>query len=165
MSGGAAPSFSPVTGAPNRPGRALVRISGGDEPARLCVPETRHNHTLSAPALSIISKSICYNEHTEILVLIIIRQAMQFGCGFFEQANKARRSGLNDMTVKNRWSGRRDSNPRPQRPKRCALPDCATPRSNYFESYARPTGLSNAVCARQDALPQSACACRNAPGG
>jgi hypothetical protein len=26
------------------------------------------------------------------------------------------------------WSGRRDSNPRPQRPKRCALPDCATPR-------------------------------------
>jgi NADPH:quinone reductase-like Zn-dependent oxidoreductase len=29
------------------------------------------------------------------------------------------------------WSGRRDSNPRPQRPKRCALPDCATPRHGY----------------------------------
>lgn len=27
-----------------------------------------------------------------------------------------------------RWSGRRDSNPRPLRPERSALPDCATPR-------------------------------------
>ena len=28
----------------------------------------------------------------------------------------------------NRWSGRRDSNPRPLRPERSALPGCATPR-------------------------------------
>ena len=27
------------------------------------------------------------------------------------------------------WSGRRDSNPGPHRPERCALPDCATPRA------------------------------------
>src|SRR3954462_10075725 len=28
------------------------------------------------------------------------------------------------------WSGRRDSNPRPYRPERYALPSCATPRPN-----------------------------------
>ena len=27
------------------------------------------------------------------------------------------------------WSGRRDLNPRPQRPERCALPNCATSRA------------------------------------
>ena len=37
-----------------------------------------------------------------------------------------------------KWSGREDSNLRPHRPERCALPDCATPRTlgflRFFES-------------------------------
>ena len=33
------------------------------------------------------------------------------------------------------WSGRWDSNPRPQRPERCALPGCATPRN--LSHYSR----------------------------
>ena len=68
---------------------------------------------------------------------IILRRITPFWLTATPQ-ERAERFGIRDG-----WSGRRDSNPRPQRPKRCALPDCATPRQNRFESYARPTGLSN----------------------
>ncbi len=37
-----------------------------------------------------------------------------------------------------RWSGRRDSNPRPPVPKTGALPSCATPRTGAVHSAARP---------------------------
>jgi hypothetical protein len=30
------------------------------------------------------------------------------------------------------WSGREDLNLRPQRPERCALPNCATPRNPFI---------------------------------
>ena len=35
------------------------------------------------------------------------------------------------------WSGRRDSNPRPLRPERSALPDCATPRLDVGQRVTR----------------------------
>jgi hypothetical protein len=37
------------------------------------------------------------------------------------------------------WSGRRDSNPRPQRPERCALPSCATSRWSDATAASRPS--------------------------
>ena len=38
------------------------------------------------------------------------------------------------------WSGRRDLNPGPHRPERCALPDCATPRGRMPINYNGPGG-------------------------
>jgi hypothetical protein len=45
-----------------------------------------------------------------------------------------------------RWSGRRDSNPRPSAPKADALPDCATPRQHSATEplCARPTARGTA---------------------
>jgi hypothetical protein len=39
-----------------------------------------------------------------------------------------------------RWSGRRDSNPRPPRPERGALPGCATPRHGSHGPWANRPG-------------------------
>ena len=36
------------------------------------------------------------------------------------------------------WSGRGDLNPRPQRPERCALPSCATPRPGHCNIGSAP---------------------------
>ena len=43
-----------------------------------------------------------------------------------------------------RWSGRRDSNPRPLRPERSALPDCATPR--HHPCSPGGNGLDGSSC-------------------
>jgi hypothetical protein len=43
----------------------------------------------------------------------------------------------------NAWSGRRDSNPRPPRPERGALPDCATPRHRWSDPDA--TGHTGSI--------------------
>ncbi len=40
-----------------------------------------------------------------------------------------------------RWSGRRDLNPRPQRPERCALPSCATSRRPVHPHRSAPAWL------------------------
>ncbi len=39
------------------------------------------------------------------------------------------------------WSGREDLNLRPQRPERCALPNCATPRLKGPSRHSRPRGI------------------------
>ena len=46
-----------------------------------------------------------------------------------ENMDTEAREGLNRLLKK---SGREDLNLRPQRPERCALPSCATPRKGYY---------------------------------
>jgi TfoX/Sxy family transcriptional regulator of competence genes len=48
--------------------------------------------------------------------------------GAMRQRSRGRARRRPDQTKG--WSGRRDLNPRPHRPERCALPSCATPRPN-----------------------------------
>jgi hypothetical protein len=54
-----------------------------------------------------------------------------------EEGPKRTTVGSNDRVTLIKWSGRRDSNPRPSAPKADALPGCATPRHlNRFYKYS-----------------------------
>jgi hypothetical protein len=56
---------------------------------------------------------------------------------------RMRTRGFSDATPREKtweWSGRPDLNRRPQRPERCALPGCATPRPRGDRGATTPTG-------------------------
>src|SRR6266571_7675747 len=53
--------------------------------------------------------------------------------------------------VRRKWSGRRDSNPRPSGPKPDALPGCATPRPGHY-----PTSLPHTMRVSADGRPHTA---------
>ena len=52
-----------------------------------------------------------------------------------------------------RWSGRRDSNPRPSAPKADALPDCATPRHSHHINSPATTRRRHARSRRHPTVP------------
>ena len=60
------------------------------------------------------------------------REAQDYG--------KRRRTGRRGPSSVLLESGRRDLNPRPQRPERCALPSCATSRGASSVAIRRPVG-------------------------
>ena len=84
-----------------------------------------------------------------------LRSAMcpAFGVGFtptpggISQGRRTSPPGLVEL-VEAWWSGRRDLNPRPPRPKRGALPDCATSRN----ALSMPTGVAGDVRATKTRL-------------
>ena len=63
-----------------------------------------------------------------------LREAVEAISGFskgsrqFPRQSTHRSTRRNTQVADSKWSGRRDSNPRPSAPKADALPDCATPR-------------------------------------